>query len=155
MTEAFLAVAQATQRQADDLRLIQEFLGQIGGREIPEVLAVLEHVGQGEQGRLGAAVLAEGERRDTGDVGDVAAAQQVVQDLVLGTQHAAGLDVDGHVAGGELFHLALEGLGQLAHDGALDGVHLGVGQGYRVGHRRRADQHERKSHHENKRFLHE
>ena len=132
MTEAFLAVAQAAQGQADGLGLIQEFLGQIAVREVPEMIAVFEHIGQAQQGRLGAAVLAQREGGDAADVGHGAAAQQVVQNLVFGAQHAAGLDVDQHGAAAQLFNLLLEGLGEFADDGALDGVHFSVGQGNRI-----------------------
>ncbi len=93
------------------------------------MIFVHEGVGDGQQAGLFAAVLGEGESGNAADVGDVAAHEQVVQDLVFAAQHAAGLDVDHNGAAGELFHLGLEGLGHFAHDGAVQGVHFSIGQG--------------------------
>ena len=154
MTEAFFAVAQAAQRQADGLGLVEEFLGQVAGGEIPEVLAVFKHIGQGEQGGLGAAILAQREGGDTADVGHGAVAQQVVQDLVFRAQHAAGLNVDQHGAAGELFHLVLESLGHFTNDGAFHGVDFRVGQGDGVRHRSGAADEQGKGQEQTDQFLH-
>ena len=128
MTEALLAVADAAQGQTDGLGLSQEVGSQGAVGELPEVLAAHEGVGDGEQHGLLAAIAGQCERGDAGDVHGVAAAQDTVKDLSLRAQHAAGLDVDDDLALGKLLNLLLEGSRNLAHNGPLKRVDLGIGQ---------------------------
>ena len=129
VTEAFLTVADAAQGQADLLGLVQELLGQFAVGELPEMLLIDEGVGDGQKAGLVAAVLGQSESGDTAEVADVAAAEQVVEDLILGAENAAGLDVNQNGAAGQLFELCLEGLGHFADGGAFEGVDFRVGEG--------------------------
>ena len=129
VTEAFLTVADAAQGQADLLGLVQELLGQLAVGELPEMLLIDEGVGDGQKAGLVAAVLGQSESGDTAEVADVAAAEQVVEDLILGAENAAGLNVNQNGAAGQLFELCLEGLGHFADGGAFEGVDFRVGEG--------------------------
>ena len=93
------------------------------------MILVHEGVGDGQQLGLVAAILGQRESGDAADVGDVAAGQQVVQNLVLRAQHAAGLNVDDHGTAAQFFNLLLESAGDSAHDGAFEGVDLCISQG--------------------------
>ena len=153
MTEAFLAIHEAAQRQTHLLRLSQELLRQVAAGEVPEVLAAREGVRDGEQGRLAAAVAGQGERGDTGDVDGGAAGKDAVQDLRLGAQNAGSLHVDDDFAAGEFFHLGLEIGRDLADDG-VERVDLSVGQGNRFCGRRSTGQHQRQGRDESEKLLH-
>ena len=153
MTEAFLAVHEAAQRQAHLLRLSQEILRQVAGSEVPEVSAVGEGVRDVQQGRLFAAVAGQGERGDTGDVNGVAAGQDAVQDLRLGAQNAGSLHVDDDFAAGELFDLRLEVGRDLADDG-VNRVDLSVGQGDGFCGRSGAGEHQSEGRNESEKLLH-
>ena len=128
MTEAFFAVADAAQGQAHGLGLGQEFLSQLAVGEIPEMLAADEGVGDGQQLGFVAAVGGELERGETADVHGTAAAENAVQHLRFGAEHAGVLDVDQHAAAGQLFHFFFEELSGFADDG-IQRVHFAVGQG--------------------------
>ena len=130
VTEAFFAVAEATERETEFLRLEQEFLCQIAGCEIPEMLLIYESVGDGEQACLVAAVLCKSKRGDTADICDVAVAEQVVQNLVFRTEHSAGLNVDQYAAAGELFHFLFESFCHFTDDCAIKGVDFCIGECY-------------------------
>lgn len=78
MTEALLAVENATDGQADFLRLAQEFLCEVRAGEVPPMLAALPSVGYGEQLCLVAAVAGQSESGNTGHINRVTAGQNVV-----------------------------------------------------------------------------
>ena len=132
MTEAFLAVEHAADRQAQLLRLVEELGGQIRVGKVPEMRPVLEGEGDGQQLGLVATVAGQCESGNTGHIDGVAAGKNVVQNVVLGAEHAGGLNVDLNAAAGQLFHLLLESGGGLAHDGiqrvdlGVDQLHMGV-----------------------------
>ena len=77
MTEALLAVENATDGQADFLRLAQEFLCEVRAGEVPPMLAALPSVGYGEQLCL----------------------------VILGAQNAGSLNVDGDGTDGQRLNL--------------------------------------------------
>ena len=91
--------------------------------------AALPGVGDGQQLCLVAAVAGQGESGDTGHINGVAAGQNVIQNVVLGTQNTGSLEIDGDGAAGQLFDLLLESGSGLANDG-IQRVDLSVNQGH-------------------------
>lgn len=133
VTEALLAVEDAADGQAQLLRLIEELGSQLGVGEVPEMIAVDEGEGDGQQLRLLRAVAVQRKGGNAGHVDGRGAAENGIEHIVLGAQHAGGLNVDGDRAAGERFNLLLEVRGGLSDDGiqridlGVDERHLGVG----------------------------
>ena len=133
VTEALLAVEDTTNGQTQLLGLVQELRCQLAVGEVPEVCAVLEGEGDGQQLGLVAAVAGQCESGDTADVDGGGAAEDSVQNVVLRTQNAGSLHIDDDGAAGQLFDLLLEVGSGLADDG-IQRVDLGVDQSHlRVG----------------------
>ena len=133
VTEALLAVEDTTNGQTQLLGLVQELRCQLAVGEVPEVCAVLEGEGDGQQLGLVAAVAGQCESGDTADVDGGGAAEDSVQNVVLRAQNAGSLHIDDDGAAGQLLDLLLEVRTGLADDG-IQRVDLGVDQSHlRVG----------------------
>ena len=129
MTEAFFTVVQTSYTQAQINRLGQEFLCQIAGCKVPEMSTILEGIRNGKKHGLLSAVAVQCESRDTGHIDGAAAAQHGIQNVVLRTKNAAGLNIDGDLAVRQLFYFGLEISSHLANDG-IKRVNLCIYQSY-------------------------
>ena len=129
VTEALLAVEQAANGQAQLLGLVQELRSQIAVGEVPEVSAVVEGEGDGQQLRLVAAVAGQSESRNTADIDGSRAAQNSVQNVVLRAQNTGSLHIDDHRTAAQLLDLLLEVRTGLTNDG-IQRVDLGVDQSH-------------------------
>ena len=129
VTEALLAVEQAANGQAQLLGLVQELRSQIAVGKVPEVSAVVEGEGDGQELRLVAAVAGQSESRDTADINGGRTAQNSVQNVVLRAQNAGSLHVNNDRTAAQLLDLLLEVRTGLANDG-VQRVDLGVDQSH-------------------------
>ena len=129
MAEALLRVEQASHAQAQILRLHQELLGKIAVCESPVVLSVRKGIGNGEQIGFCRAICGQRCCGNTGNVNRTASAQHSVQHISLGTENAAGLQINGDGSAGELLYLLLKCGSRLADNG-VQRIYLRVDKGY-------------------------
>lgn len=93
MSEAFLTVAEPPQRQTFFVWLHKELLRKITSGKSPEVLLVLEGVGYAQQTFLVAAVLRKRKHRNAANIGDISAAQEIIEYLILAAENTARPDI--------------------------------------------------------------
>ena len=140
-------------------QLIQEFLGQIAGGEIPEMIAAGKGEGQAEQLVLRNALLAvagQGGNGKAGHVDGADAADHVVAEVAFRAEDAGALHVNGNGAAGQFLDSLGEVRRNLADNGSVQRVHFRVHQGHRritgsircFGHRATEDADEQSGHHE-------
>ena len=104
MTEAFLAVVQASYAKSVVMRFNEELRSQLAVSKLPEVVTVCKCIRNGQKHGLLSAVACQGKCGNTGNINGASAAQHGIQNVVLRTKYTAGLQVNLNLAAGHLLN---------------------------------------------------